>query len=51
MTESNLQALTRRVVEGKPVVAGLDDPSAILNSIPDFPERKTPPPNLLDIMV
>ncbi|KAF8804211.1 proline-rich protein [Phlegmacium glaucopus] len=43
------RALTRRVVEGKPVVAGLDDPSAILKSIPDFPERKTPPPSLLDI--
>ena len=46
---SNLQALTRRVVEGRPVVAGLDDPSAILNSIPVFPE--TPPPSVLGISV
>ena len=51
MTHLVLQALTRRVVEGKPVVVGLDDPSIILKSVPDLSERKTPPPDLLDITV
>ncbi|KDR66168.1 hypothetical protein GALMADRAFT_232674 [Galerina marginata CBS 339.88] len=39
---SRRRPLTRRVAGGQPMVTGLEDPSAVLDGIPDL--RKTPPP-------
>ncbi|KAF9005239.1 hypothetical protein BDQ17DRAFT_1240635 [Cyathus striatus] len=45
------RTLTRRVNAGKPMVTGLDDPSIILDAIPEIPvARLTPPPrSLMDL--
>ncbi|KAF8152303.1 hypothetical protein B0H34DRAFT_724643 [Crassisporium funariophilum] len=42
------KTLTRRVVGGQPFVTGLNDPSVVLNAVPDF-RRKTPPPTVTDL--
>lgn len=43
------RALTRRVNGGKPLLTGLDDPSSILDAVPDVPARVTPPPMVVDL--
>ena len=40
--DDRCQALTRRLNAGVPVVTGLDDPSSILDSVPDLPPPAPP---------
>lgn len=42
--DDRFQALTRRLNAGVPVVTGLDDPSSILDSVPDLTPRASPTP-------
>jgi hypothetical protein len=36
--------LIRRVITGPPIITGLDDPSSVIDAVPDLPPRNATPP-------
>ncbi|KAF8966816.1 hypothetical protein BDZ97DRAFT_1985838 [Flammula alnicola] len=43
------RGLTRRVAGGAPLITGLDDPSAVIDAVPNLETRKrSPPPSIYD---
>ncbi|KAF8175759.1 proline-rich protein [Pholiota molesta] len=41
---SRPRRLIRRVITGPPIITGLDDPSSVIDAVPDLPPRNATPP-------